>query len=226
MSRTEVEVDNGLLELVRATSLVRYGRDRKGSFDSTNRVQLTRIFSWAIPNAAALECITELARDHGVLEVGAGTGYWAALLQQMGADVIATDVAPPRPDRGAEHNVWHPATTCFVDVEQMDASEAASAAGRRTLLLCWPPSTSEMGFDAVSAYQGPVVVYVGEWAKGTTGTPALHRMLERDWVLDRTVTIPVWWRREDCVRVFRRKPHTGSDEQCPTAETAQIDPSV
>jgi hypothetical protein len=200
-----VSVDNGLLEILQASSLTRKQSDGEGSFEPALRHYMVRAFSWAIPNQSALQALADIAGDRGVLEVGAGTGYWAALLRQLGVDVLATDIAPPRTDLGPEHNPWHPNVASFGEVVKMGAAEAAARADGRVLMLCWPPSTSEMGLEAVSAYQGPAVVYVGEWCRGTTGTPALHRLLERDWEMDLSVEIPVWWGRDDRVRVFRRR---------------------
>ncbi|GGM06463.1 methyltransferase domain-containing protein [Dactylosporangium sucinum] len=61
------------------------------------RRELAARLAWAIPTEAALALIG----DHGpILETGAGTGYWAALLRARGVDVVATDAAPPDDDAG------------------------------------------------------------------------------------------------------------------------------
>ena len=50
-----------------------------------------RAYAFAVPNAEALAVL----RQHSPLvEWGAGTGYWAALLQRAGADVVALDWQP------------------------------------------------------------------------------------------------------------------------------------
>ncbi|PNW76347.1 hypothetical protein CHLRE_12g552827v5 [Chlamydomonas reinhardtii] len=46
--------------------------------------------SWAIPSAEALEVIAQQSGGR-VVEVGAGTGYWAWLLARRGVDVVAVD---------------------------------------------------------------------------------------------------------------------------------------
>lgn len=49
-------------------------------------------YSYAIPDLTALNILAE----HGpILEIGAGTGYWAYLLRQRGVDVAAFDINPP-----------------------------------------------------------------------------------------------------------------------------------
>lgn len=42
----------------------------------------------------------------GALQVGAGTGYWAAALRAAGANVLALDIAPPGP-AAATANTYH-----------------------------------------------------------------------------------------------------------------------
>src|SRR5712675_189481 len=56
------------------------------------RRELASLFSWAVPNAPALEV---LAAHAPLVECGAGMGYWAALLRARGVDVLAYDAAPP-----------------------------------------------------------------------------------------------------------------------------------
>lgn len=41
--------------------------------------------------------LASLRLGYPVVEMGAGTGYWAALLQQRGVDVVALDRHPPEP---------------------------------------------------------------------------------------------------------------------------------
>ena len=53
---------------------------------------LTRSVGFGVPNEAALALV---AKYGPLVEVGAGTGYWAALLRARGVDVDAYDVQPP-----------------------------------------------------------------------------------------------------------------------------------
>lgn len=52
------------------------------------RAELVRRYAWAVPDAAA---IAALAARSPLVEIGAGTGYWARLLAAAGADIIAYD---------------------------------------------------------------------------------------------------------------------------------------
>ena len=71
-------------------------------FQQVWRAPLFHTFSCGIPNAAALSTIAKYAP---ILELGSGSGYWAALLQQAGVDVIAMDGRPPPLESGEpSHN--------------------------------------------------------------------------------------------------------------------------
>lgn len=61
-------------------------RDFQALFAERNR--FVREFGFAVPTRAALDW---LCRFSPLLEVGAGTGAWARLLAQRGADIVATD---------------------------------------------------------------------------------------------------------------------------------------
>ena len=49
------------------------------------------------------------------MEVGAGTGYWAATLRRRGVDVLAYDLIPPSAE-APEANAYHGRLPAFTDV--------------------------------------------------------------------------------------------------------------
>src|SRR5260370_41002140 len=57
------------------------------------KATIARHFAWAVPTDEAIAVI----RKHttGVVEVGAGSGYWTWLLRQSGLGVAAFDLDPP-----------------------------------------------------------------------------------------------------------------------------------
>jgi hypothetical protein len=193
------------------------------------RRELSSRYAWAIPSEAALGLIG----DHGpVVEAGAGTGYWASLLRDRGAEVWATDLSP-----GA--NRFHRAGRTWLPVTPMAAVDAARQAGERTLLLCWPPPDDDAaGYAAVRAYRGGTVITVGGGPDGPTGTARLHRELDLNWSVSDELALPSWPGIPDRVTVWRRNPArrplrlrdrcpscarfvgTGSPERCPRCVAA------
>lgn len=162
------------------------------------RRELASRFSWAVPTEAALGLIG----DHApVLEVGAGTGYWAALLRDRGIDVHPTDAEPP----GTGGNNYHRAGRAWMDVNRADAVAAVRASSRRSLLICWPPPDDDSaGYAAVRAFTGDTVLHVGGGADGPTGTARLHRELDLNWRVTDELALPSWPGIPDRLTVWRR----------------------
>ena len=123
------------------------------------REKLVRECSWAIPNPDALAFVAEHMGSRAV-EIGAGTGYWASLLAQMGIDIICYDIQPPQ-HSGQNH--WHSpcdekhelvGETREVFYEVRAGSHLAAADDPdRTLFLCWPPYDDQMAFHVMDAIE-------------------------------------------------------------------------
>jgi SAM-dependent methyltransferase len=156
-------------------------------------------YSYAVPNEAALRV---LVKHSPIVELGAGTGYWAALATQVGADVIAFDIAPPV--LGDERNHYHKNRQLFFHVQEGDVAKAAECPNR-TLFLCWPPYSEDMAHRALLAHAGQTVIYVGEGQGGCTGDDAFHELLESSFECIETVHIPQWYGLHDWMSVWRRK---------------------
>mmetsp|Transcript_33756 Transcript_33756/g.64581 ORF Transcript_33756/g.64581 Transcript_33756/m.64581 type:complete len:325 (-) Transcript_33756:18-992(-) len=200
-------------------------------YASTMIAPLRRIYSWALPEARSLALIAEHS-PRGVVEVGAGTGYWAAQLRKMNLPVAAFDLHPTDgPDQNGHHVVALKSSASekanappFTYVAQGGA-EVASKFPERTLLLCWPPCeepsvpphVSSMAHDALQHFSGNTVVYVGELSahQGSTAGGNFHSVLYKDWDLQKTVTIPQWPNATDTVSVWLRR--NGKDISAPLA---------
>ena len=59
-----------------------------------------------------------------LLEVGAGTGYWASLLRQAGVSVTAVDSHPPGAQSG---NLWHKGIPAMTEVTCATHNHLAAA---------------------------------------------------------------------------------------------------
>lgn len=156
-------------------SRVCYGRPCRSSAESDSVHGLCQRYAWAVPNVAALDAI----RDHspgGVVEIGAGGGYWAMELQRRGVDVLPFDPDPP--GLSAEGNGWHHGYA-WTAVHEGDHTHAGLHP-ERTLFLCWPSYDDRWAAEAVQLYHaagGRTVIYVGEGQGGCTGDDLLHTLL-------------------------------------------------
>jgi len=144
------------------------------------RSELCISHAWSVPTREAIERVCEWSP---LIEVGAGTGYWASLIAAAGGDIVATDLNPPGTYRVDDERggipLWHSWSEGFFDVAEMNAIDAAEKYADRALLISWPELGRSWAADAVAAYYeagGQRVVYVGE-VDGCCGTDELFVML-------------------------------------------------
>lgn len=127
-----------------------------------------------MPNQLAVDAIARCS-PVGVVELGAGLGYWAKILQNAGIDVAAYDIAPPP----SAQNRWYAGCDPWHPVQE----GGVSSIGRhrdRTLLLVWPTRNETWAADALALHHrsaGATVAVVGEPPGGRTGDDAFQAML-------------------------------------------------
>lgn len=171
------------------------------------RELLTRRYAWAVPST---EVILAIAAEGKIVEVGAGTGYWAHLLREAGARVDAYDRAP------VLRNPWIDSTAYFPVarggprrlLRLNDRGEYFYADW--TLLICWPPYASSMMSETIRAFPGNRLVFVGEGEGGCTGDDEGHRLLEEEWEEADWFPLPQWPGINDMATIYERKAHGGS----------------
>lgn len=151
-------------------------------------------YAWAIPTVEVIRQLAEIAPR--MVEIGAGTGYWATMLACAKVDIIAYDKAA----RG--DNFYGHRPTWF-DVKSGGVVEAAHHSDR-ALLLCWPPYAKPMAYLAAKCYKGDTLIYIGEGGYGCTADESFHDLLEREWTLDQELVIPQWSGIHDSVYVYKR----------------------
>ena len=144
-------------------------------------------FAWSVPTDDAISTIGRFTRR--VMEIGAGSGYWAWLLQQSGIPVRAFDASPPA-------FVWHA-------VERGDESEVSKHRSH-SLLLSWPPWGSPMAAKSLANYKGKMIFFIGEWGRGCAD-PEFFSALNDGYDIAATVDLPQWYMRDDRLFVFARR---------------------
>jgi len=135
------------------------------------------LYAYAIPSKEAIHTI----RAHGpILEVGAGTGYWASLINDKDTEIAAYDKDPgPYQKFGFNNmktaaptscsNEYHGDMPSFFKVKRGGAEVVSKKQYRNhTLFLCYPPPDDPMSYKCLQSYKGQVFLYVGEW-RGNTG---------------------------------------------------------
>ncbi len=160
------------------------------------RLALAQRYSYVVPDTRSLDMLSNLGP---IVEIGAGTGYWASRLIASGVDVVAFDQAPPD---GDQPNRYHELTPTFAEVRRGDQTVLRDYPDR-TLFICWPPLFSSLG-DCLTSYAGDTVACIGDGGNRT----ARLRSLNTDFTLiavypvhaidpapDAIPTLSVWRRR-------------------------------
>lgn len=114
-----------------------------------------------------------------VVEVGAGTGYIAKLLQERGVQVEAWDIQPPR-SCASVINEYHGQTPTFVSVRKQSKLYKGIYTDK-VLMLCYPPPGSSMAYDTLKEYlkgNGKCLIHIGEF-KGLTGDSRFEVLLTK-----------------------------------------------
>ena len=157
------------------------------------RRPLVKRFAWAIPNDEAIAKIVEYSP---IIEIGAGTGYWAKLVADAGGDIVAFDADPAGID---SKNRWHSDKHLYSPVWHGGPEKIAEHPGR-TLFLCWPPYDDPFVKECLDQYRGDTLIYVGE-VDACTGW---DERLDTEWKAADEVTIPKFSCINDYLMVFKR----------------------
>lgn len=159
---------------------------------------LTKRYSWAIPSPGDMVWLAVVLGGRGLVEIGAGSGYWSWQARQAGIDVIAYEPADP-------------ATNTFTDGTEYLAlrradHRAARAHPDRALLLCWPSHDDPWAAHALRAYTGDLLVYIGEGRGGRCADQDFFRLLDREWTLIGTSRHHITWRfAHSTMTAYRRR---------------------
>ena len=165
------------------------------------RERLIDQYAFAVPSEGALRTIMRWS-PNGVLEVGAGAGYWAKLMTELGIDVIACDSLTSI-YRSSDKVARRLMPTHF-PVMKMSGVQALHRFGHdRTMLLCWP-DMKKWPARTLTAYRGQSVIYVGEADFGRTADRAFREILEEHWTLKEECTLPQWVGVCDYLMVYER----------------------
>jgi len=132
---------------------------------------LAQRYSYVLPDDRSLAALAGLGP---LVEVGAGTGYWASCLRARGVDVVAIDEAPPD---GERTNRYHRRTATWTEVIAGDHT-ILTRYPDRALFLRWPPLFSSLG-ECLTYYSGSVVALVGDGGHRTARLTGLNEAFMR-----------------------------------------------
>ena len=156
--------------------------DRRKSFVAS--------YAWAIPSREAIDRIANAVGSRKLLEVCAGSGLWASLLAARGVEVVASDLGPPP----SLHYVVH----------RIDAEAAVKqCTDCAALMLSWPPHRSDCAFRALQAFEGDLLVFVGDGR--FTANERFFAALASDWAQTGHIQLDAWPGTQDAVRIYQER---------------------
>lgn len=198
-----------LFDLVKA-----YGPDAQTSRRVMTRNQRRQFFtqelSWSIPSQTAIHQIVSFTQSQTILEVGAGKGLWAALIQKSGGDVVPTTPwYRARTQTDGRRSYRSQSRTAFTQVERLEAIKAVHAHPEcTTLMMCWPSMDTPPPQQVLHAFRGDKFIFIGEKHLDTEpigNELTFRQQLAQDWTLTKTCRIPNWPGVYDAVYCYTRK---------------------
>lgn len=160
------------------------------------RAVYVKMFGFSVPCAEAVAALRKLGP---LVEIGAGTGYWSAILAANGHDVVATDPVPGRSHYGFNIGAHYP-------VVQLFGNAAVRHYPERDVLCSWPCSRVTWAMDAARQIAAPRhFAYIGEGRGGQTGDNGLFDLLEAAFDRIATIPLPQFSGCKDRLTIYRRR---------------------
>lgn len=159
-----------------------------------------------VPTDHAIQTLVDLGP---LVEVGAGDGYWAHVVNENGGDCIPTDICPldhdaetfPSTVQSASDD-WEP--TVWADVQAVDGVEAVRAYPDRAVMMCHPSGADRWSERVLDAVSDQPFVFIGEWFPGTDATPWFFKRLAENWGLVDDFPVYGWESSAEHGYVFER----------------------
>jgi hypothetical protein len=136
------------------------------------RDSLCKTFSWSIPSPGDMKWLKGVLEGRGVVECGAGGGYWAWQMRQAGIDVVAYE-----PQEVTDNHYAMREWTGLL----RDGHEASGQHPERALFLCWPSYSDPWAAHSLACYQGDLLIYCGEGEGGCCADDEFFKLLDAEW---------------------------------------------
>jgi hypothetical protein len=164
------------------------------------RSKLVEIYSWAVTDQKAIEQIVKTTKDMGIIEIGAGRGYWASILADCGINIAAYDIGKN------ENAYFYYPVNLIGNYYPIDNAERkiASLHQDKALFLCWPPYDTPMAYNCVSEYSGNTLIYIGEDKYGCTADDKFFDFISDNFKLDNIIDMAQWEGIHDNLYIYKR----------------------
>jgi hypothetical protein len=144
------------------------------------------------------EMIDKIKPYGPILEVGAGTGYWAREFKKRGIDYLATDAY------ALPNNKYFPDSKAWEHVYTYTAVDAVKRFPDKTLLMCWPEYTKSWAVEALKEYKGDIFIYIGEEEGGCCADDDFFEHLHSHWDEREELDMPQFFGLHDVAIIYER----------------------
>lgn len=180
----------------RERSIVRQYPDR---YEKLRRKLYIEHFGWGVPTREVISAIRSFAGGDDILEIAAGYGLWAHLLQQAGASIRPTDAG-----RYSHESPFAPTGELYTAVECLEHIDALEAyPDHPVLLLIWPPECEAVGTESTWLFQGDRVIAGMDFS--FPSGKAFLRSLHLRFSLERQMQLPSWGEHQDLLTFWSRR---------------------
>ena len=160
-----------------------------------------------VPTDAAISTIKKYSP---ILEIGAGSGYWAYVASEAGIDVTATDLYPPNVVIDDLPEDYHESVGTdkyqFISVEREERESFQRVWSKihisdhsciksypsHTIFLCHPESCSWTEEVLDYCHLEQKLIFVGQWFPGADATARFFKRLANNWNLIETFPVYDW----------------------------------
>lgn len=186
-----------LFKWVKGDQLYSYAREnldqeRYGIIQYTARRKWNTHFSFAIPSFDILE---EISLYTPIIEIGAGTGYWAYLLKKyFQVDIICYDKMP---FFNYTRKKWFKV--------MKGTPKVLREYSNRTLFLCFPSRKTSMANDSLKYWKGKYLIFIGEYRSGLNANDVFFNRLDSHFTLKTTKDLFNWEGMYNKLKIYQRK---------------------
>lgn len=181
------------------------------SFQERRKFQTN--FSWAIPTPKAIKSIVDFAAGEVIYEIGAGKGYWAYFINEMGGKIKCFDnpdcvydyfESPKKNDCGQniatadELKTFYPVDFC-TPKGVVDKCKDANI-----LMFCWPEYDKKWAYEYLKKIQPDKLIYIGEEFGGCCANDDFFKYIEKKYEEYGYTDIPQWYGLHDYLFFFKK----------------------
>lgn len=157
-------------------------------------------YAFAVPSDPILKILKSYSP---LIEMGAGSGYWAYLLTKLKCDIIPYDGYPPsKKSPFGKKNEWF--TREWMPIKK-GFPKLLTSFTNRNLFLCWADYDTPFGYECVKNFKGKYALIITEGEGGCIGDDAFHRYLDKHYEELETHGIHNWYGIHDYLAIYKRK---------------------